>query len=208
MHQPFNRSITIPAAYIACLFSAALTVGCSPAKQTTAIQPTDPCAELRERDPHCGWKPHWIDTGADVNALDGVQTEFLMLESTDADGRDYGKLHYAILKLCFKNGKLCGGTSMAIAFRVDGWVQSINDETRYKTSVRFRFDSEPLKKEVWTIADNREAFGPPAKKVFLSQLLQHRQIILEFSYDERSALTLTFDLSGLADMMKSAGLSI
>src|SRR5450759_3205835 len=160
----------------------ALLIGCNTAEKKTAPSDVavDPCAALRERDPHCGWKPHWHDTGAITNALDGTRTESLSLESTDADGMDYGRLHYATLKLCFKNGKPCGGDNMAIAFDVHGWVRSLDSDTQYKTSVRFRFDSEPLKKQVWTITESREAFGPSGKQ-FILQLLQHQQLILEFS---------------------------
>ena len=187
-----------------------LLIGCNGAEKKTAPSDAvvDPCAALREQDPHCGWKPHWYDTGAITNALDGTRKEFLSLESTDADGVDYGRLHYATLKLCFKNGKPCGGDTMAIAFDVHGWVRSLDSDTQYKTSVRFRFDSELLKKQVWTIADSREALGPPSGKVFILQLSQHQQLILEFSYDEHSPRTLTFDLPGLAEKMKSAGLSL
>jgi hypothetical protein len=188
----------------------ALSIGCSSGEKRIAQSdaPVDPCAAIREQDPHCGWKPHWDDTGALTNALDGTKTEFLSLESTDADGVDNGGLHYATLKLCFKNGKACGGNSMAIAFEVHSWVRPLDDDTRYQTTVRFRFDNEPLEKQVWTIADSRDALGPPSAKVFFSQLLRHQKLILEFSYDERSPRTLTFDLPGLAEKMKSTSLSL
>jgi hypothetical protein len=180
-------------------------------KATQSDATLDPCAAFLERDPHCGWKPHWDDTGAITNALDGTKREFLSLESTDADGVDYDRLHYATLRLCFQDGKPCGGESVTVGFRVHGMVRSLDDDNQYLTAVRFRFDKEQLIKEHWTIADSREAFGPPSGKkvhLFLSQLLQHEKLILEFSYDEHSPRTLTFDLPGLAERMKSAGLSL
>jgi hypothetical protein len=190
-----------------------LLIGCNPgARKTIQSEATlDPCAALLERDPHCGWKPHWDDTGAITNALDGTKREFLSLESTDADGVDYDRLHYATLRLCFQDGKPCGGESVTVGFRVHGMVRSLDDDNQYWTAVRFRFDKEQLIKEHWTIADSREAFGPPSGKkvhLFLSQLLQHEKLILEFSYDEHSPRTLTFDLPGLAERMKSANLSL
>jgi hypothetical protein len=48
----------------------------------------DPCEELRKMDPHCGWEPHWDDTGVSVNAIDGTRTELLAIDSSDADGRN------------------------------------------------------------------------------------------------------------------------
>ena len=139
-----------------------------------------------------------------MNALDGTRKEFLSLESANADGTDGGRLSYALLRLCFHNEKPCGENALAVAFTVNGTVQSIDDDNRYKTSVRFRFDADALKKQSWTIADSRDAFGPtPA---FILQLLQHQKLIMEFSYDQRGERTLTFDIEGLAKTMETASL--
>jgi hypothetical protein len=54
----------------------------------------DPCESLRDTDPHCGSKPHWESSGVSTNAIDGTKTEFVSIESSDADGMDFGKLHY------------------------------------------------------------------------------------------------------------------
>lgn len=212
------RSVFRPG-FLPVIMMLAVLTGCnSGERQSTqseerpqSVAKFDPCSKsARDQDAHCDWKPHWEDTGAIINALDGTKTEFLLLESTDPDGFDFGQLHYATLKLCFKNGKPCGGTHMTVAFEVHGVVRSLNDDTQYQTSVRFRFDNEPLMKQVWTIADSRDAFGPSSGKtrVFISQLLRHKKLILEFSYDEHSPRTLTFDLSDLTEKIKSTGLSV
>jgi hypothetical protein len=56
-----------------------VTAGADTAKSNAEF---DPCEGLRETDPHCGWKPHWDDSGVSVNLIDGAKTEFLSLESS------------------------------------------------------------------------------------------------------------------------------
>jgi hypothetical protein len=169
----------------------------------------DPCQGLRDSDPHCGWKPHWDDSGVSTNAIDGTKKEFLSLDSSDADGMDFGKLHYAELKICFENGKFCGGDSVALGVDVHGIVEPLGYETgeEYSTAVRLKFDDEKPVRETWGIADSHDALFPYGhEKRFLSQLLQHEKLILEFSYYEKAARTVTFEISGLAAKMKSQGL--
>ena len=45
-------------------------------------------------------------------------------------------------------------------------------------------------------------------KQFLDQIMQHNKLVLEFSYYEKSARTVTFDLQGLADKMKTENLAV
>jgi hypothetical protein len=104
----------------------------------------DPCEGLREANPHCGWKPHWEDSGISINAIDGTKTEFLSIESTDADGLDFGKLNYAELRICFENGKVCGGRFVGVAIKVHGMVSSLSYDSNYRTPVRLKFDDEPM----------------------------------------------------------------
>ena len=122
--------------------------------------PTDPCATVIESDPHCGWKPHWENSGVSVNAIDGATTEFLSLESTDADRYDYGKLDYARLRICFENGKLCGGNNVSVGVKVGGMVAPMNYERSKDTSVRLRFDDEKPVNQVWGISDSNDALFP------------------------------------------------
>jgi hypothetical protein len=78
----------------AALILTVLVVGCGkPASsdggktdQAAAKPAFDPCESVRQLDPHCGWNPHWDDSGVSTNAIDGTKNEFLSLESTDADG--------------------------------------------------------------------------------------------------------------------------
>jgi len=169
----------------------------------------DPCESARELDPHCGWKPHWEDSGISTNAIDGTKTQFLSLESSDADGIDYGKLHYAELRICFQDGKLCGGQHIGVLVNVHGMVAPLGYETgqEYSTSVRLRFDEEKPLSETWGIADSHDALFPYGhERKFLAQLMQHNRVVVEFSYYEKAARTLTFDISGLVDKMKSQNL--
>jgi hypothetical protein len=170
----------------------------------------DPCQSLRETDPHCGWKSHWENSSVSTNAIDGTKTEFLSVESNDADGMDFGKLHYAQLRICFENGKLCAGSVVIkVGVAVHGMVASGGYESQYSTPVRLKFDDENPLHQTWGIADSHEMLFPSGReKQFMSQLLQHNKVVLEFSYYEKAPRTVTFDTSGLADKMKSENLTV
>jgi len=178
----------------------------SSAAATTAAG-FDPCESVRESDPHCGWKPHWEDSGTSVSAIDGAKTELLSMESTDADGVDFGKLHYADLRICFENSKLCGGKHVGVGVAVHGMLASKGYDSEYSTPVRLKFDDDKPTSQTWGISDSHDTLFPYGKEEqFLSQLMQHNKLVLEFSYYEKAPRTVTFDLSGLADKMKSENL--
>jgi hypothetical protein len=166
----------------------------------------DPCKGVRDLDPHCGWTPHWNDMGPTVNPIDGTKTEFLSLESSDPDGETLGRLTYAELRICFENGKLCGGNRVKVGVTVNGMVQPLSYEETHSTPVRVRFDTEKPVRQTWGIADSNDALFPQGReKQFLAQLLNHNKLFLEFSYYEHAPRTVAFDLSDLADKMKSVG---
>jgi hypothetical protein len=178
----------------------------STAKSDTSF---DPCESLREKDPHCGWKPHWESSGVSTNAIDGSKTQFLSIESTDADGMDFGNLHYADLRICFKNGKLCGGQSVRVGVSVHGMLASLGYESEYNTAVRFKFDDEKPIRQSWGIADSHEMLFPYGREQqFITQLIHHNKLILEFSYYEKAPRTVTFEISGLADKVRSENLTV
>jgi hypothetical protein len=142
-----------------------------------------------------------------VNAIDGVKSEILGMESTDPDGNDYGSLHYARLKICFENGILCHGNTIGVGVAVNGMLASVGYDSEYSTPVRVKFDDEKPLSQTWGISDNHETlFTHGSQQQFLNQLLQHNKLVLEFSYYEKSPRTVTFDLTGLAEKMKSANL--
>jgi hypothetical protein len=181
----------------------------SSAANTSGAANFDPCESVRESDPHCGWKPHWEDSGTSVSAIDGVKTEFLSLESTDPDGIDFGNLHYADLRICFENGKLCGGKNVGVGVTVHGMLASEGYDSEYSTSVRLKFDSDKPVSQTWGISDSHDTLFPHGKEgQFLSQLTQHNKLVLEFSYYEKAARTVTFDLAGLTEKMKLDNLEL
>ena len=169
----------------------------------------DPCESLRDTDPHCGWKPHWEGSAISTNAIDRTKTEFLFLESSDPDGMDFSKLHYAELRICFENGELCRGQRAGVAVAVHGMLASQGYDSEYSTSVRFKFDDEKPISQTWGIADSHDALFPYGReKQFLAQLMHHNKLVLEFSYYEKPPQTITFDLPGLADKMKAENLAV
>lgn len=168
----------------------------------------DPCEGLREKDPHCGWKAHWDDSGTSVNQMDGTKGEFLTMESLDATDEEYGHLRYAELRLCFENGRLCGGKHVGVAVEVHGMLQSVNYDSEYSTAVRVRFDDGSPVRQTWGISDDHDALFPYGReKLFASQLPQHKKLYVEFSYFEKAPRTISFDLTGLDNLMKSKELA-
>lgn len=157
--------------------------------------------------PHCGWSPHWTDSGVSTNGIDGTKTEHLSLESSEPDGTVAGRLSYAELGICFENGKLCGHYIVGVGVTVDGMVDPLDYEHEHETSVRVKFDDERPSRQTWGISDNHEALFPMGReKPFLLELLKHNKLILEFSYYEKAPRTVTFELSGLGEKMKSIGI--
>jgi len=181
------------------------TFGCQ--TERTATTRFDPCDSLRQLDPHCGWKPHWNDSGISVNAIDGTKTQFLSLESSSADNVFAGHLQYAELRLCFENGKICGNRTIGVGVDVNGSLESVSYDQDHSTAVRVRFDQEKPTREIWGISDSGDVLFPSGRQQqFISKLLAHKKMILEFSYFQRAPRAITFELSGLKEAIQSAGL--
>jgi hypothetical protein len=166
----------------------------------------------RAQDPHCcGWKPHWEDTGVSTNAIDRTMTEFLSSESVDPDGADSGSLHYAELRICFQNGRLCSGRTVGVAIDVHGMVEpaGYGPDEDSSTNVRLRFDNEKIVHQMWDITEDHDALYPSGNEnLFLNQLTHHNELLLEFSYYEKAPRTVTFDLTGLSEKMMMDSLKI
>jgi hypothetical protein len=169
-------------------------------------------ATSRAIDPHCcGWKPHWEDSGVSTNAIDGTMAEFLSIESVDPDGADSGSLHYAELRICFRNGRLCSGRSVGVAIDVHGMVEPAGYEPDEdsSTAVRVRFDDERPVRQKWGITEDHDALYPSGhEEQFLGQLTQRHKLFVEFSYYEKAPRTVTFDLTGLSERVMMDSLKI
>jgi len=188
-------------------FGIRLALGASCPKSTPAAN-IDPCEGLRDNNPHCGWAAHWDDSGVSTNEIDGRRTEFLLMESSNPDGADFGDLHYAKLKLCFDDGELCGKKTIGVGVQVHGMLASSGYDEEYSTPVRIRFDDETPMRQTWGISDNHEMLFPYGhEKQFAQEMLAHKKLIVEFSYYEHAPRTVSFDLSGLGDAMQHSGLS-
>jgi len=87
-------------------------------------------------------------------------------------------------------------------------IAPISYEQEYRTSVRIKFDDEKPTRQTWGISDDHDALFPSGReKLFLSQVLKHKKLVLEFSYYEKAPRAITFDLPGLAEKLDSAGLT-
>jgi hypothetical protein len=181
-------------------------LGCSKSQDAKPESKFDPCDHLREADPHCGWKPHWYHSEGKTNAIDGTKSDFLSLESTDADGVNFGRLQYATLRLCFENKKLCGHRAVGVGVTVNGMLQP-SSGLNYATPVRLKFDDEQAARQTWGISDDHDTLFPSGReKQFFSQLLGHNKLVLEFSYYQKAPRTITFDLAGLSDTLQTNAL--
>lgn len=166
-------------------------------------------ASTRSIYPHCcGWKPHWEASEISSNAMDGTKTEFISTESVNPEGADSGSLRYAELRVCFEDGRLCGGSNLGVGFEVHDMVAPL-DDSEYSTAVRIRFDDDKPIRQIWGISDDHDALFPSGReRQFLTQLTHHNRLFLEFSYYEKAPRTVTFDISGLTDKMKSDNLTV
>lgn len=154
----------------------------------------------------------WHVQDPEINPLDGAKTQFLSTGSLE------GKLeeHYisglgslpnykstAKIVLCFENGKLCSSRSIGARIDVDGFVSSDSGSVRLKYD-----DGQPIRQR-WSASDSHNSLFPYGReKQFLAALLGHKQLYFEFSKYEEAEQVVTFDVAGLADAMKNAGLKV
>jgi hypothetical protein len=194
--------------YFAILLSLLLFMaGCN--NSNTSSKQFDPCDGLRSLDPHCGWKPHWDTLGARVNKMDGSRDQHVSVDASDADGMVAGSLHYPELRLCFHNGKLCGGSDIGVMVAGHTVIEPLDYERSHSTSVRIRFDDGRPVRQVWGISDDDRALFPYGhEKQFANELLTHKVLYVEFSYYQHSAHTVSFQLNGLQEMLATENLNI
>ena len=90
-----------------------------------------------------------------------------------------------------------------------GCFASEGYNSEYGTCVQLKFDSDKPVSQTWGISDSHDTLFPHGKEgQFLSQLTQHNKLVLEFSYYEKAARTVTFDLAGLTEKMKLDNLEL
>ena len=164
-----------------------------PAQQsnpTIAVQPETPTVTTP--------KSNWRVQDSEINPIDGARDQILVLEANESSRYSRNRID---LVLCFHNGKLYTGQHVGARLDVDGFVTSDSG------AVRLKFDDEKPIRENWSASDSHEALFPYGREShFLVQLLHHKRLAMEFSYYEKASQTVTFDLTGLADDMKAAGL--
>jgi hypothetical protein len=140
----------------------------------------------------------WRIQDPEISPIDGVKTQFISLESNESSRYSDNRIE---IVLCFENGKL---THKHVGARVGvgGFVAESDGG-----SVRLKFDDEKPTRESWGVADSHDALFPfRNESYFLARLLKHKTLAFEFSYYEKAAQTVTFNIAGLADAMRSAGL--
>ncbi len=139
----------------------------------------------------------WITRAVQVNPIDGVRTQFIV--NTGDSTRDEK------LVLSFENGHL-STKHVGIVLQTRSIVASIDyGDNEYHARVRIKFDDEQPKTQDWVICDGKDALTPRGNKQFLEQLLKHNRLVVEFSNLDESEHTVTFDLAGLNDTLKAAG---
>jgi hypothetical protein len=141
-------------------------------------------------------KSAWITQLPKINPIDESKEQILRLYANERlPHRDVQ------LVLCFRNGKLISSPNVGVRVDVGGFVSDSNG------AVRLRFDNEAATRSTWGRTSSHDALYPPDQTRMLMQLMHHSKLAVEFSLYEEAAETVTFDLTGLADEMKSAGLS-
>lgn len=151
---------------------------------------------------------NWVDLGITTNAIDGTKREHLSLESTDTLLTSVGESSHAEFTLCFEDGRLCREV-VAVGVKVHRMVEPLSYESQTDTPIRIRFDDEKPSRQTWSIADSHDALFPFGREEqFLLQLIRHKKLILEFSYYEKAPQTLTFEIYGLDDKLKSIGIDV
>lgn len=181
--------------------SAVLLIRCDSTRPTyTASTPatTQPAAAPTAP------RPRWYVQDPSTNPIDGVKTQFISL---DANENSRYSPHKTSLVLTFENDRLAGRAHAPVRVDADGVLKSVDGELgEYSTLTRVRFDDEQPSRQTWGIADDHKALFARNSQQFLVQLLHHKRLAVEFSYYGAAPQAVTFDLYGLADDMKAAGL--
>jgi hypothetical protein len=177
----------------AIILSVLAMVGCN-----THVSPSPTTAVQQEPTPSpTTLKSAWYVQGPEINPIDGVKTQFLSLGANENSKYSRNRIR---LVLSFENGKLTH-KSVGARLDVDGFVTSDGG------AVRLKFDDEKPIRDKWAAADSHDSLFPYGRcDQLLVQLLHHNKLAIEFSYYEKAPQTVTFDLAGLRDDMKAAGL--
>jgi hypothetical protein len=139
--------------------------------------------------------PTWIVQAPKVNPVDGSRDQILVLH---AEGRP----QIAIV-LAFHNGRLYQGDICGVRIDVDGFV------TTEGSNVRLRFDDGKISEGQWAGTDSHESLFPSGYQVaFLKNLMSHTKLAFEFSLYEGAPQTVTFNIAGLSDVMKTNSLIV
>lgn len=192
------------------IFLILTILGCENKSAQPSADKFDPCDAVRQLDPHCGWKPHWESPGESVNKMDGTKIQGVFLEASDADGTIAGTLHYPKLRLCFKNGSLCGHDAVGAGIVGHTMIEPVDyGDNNHETAVRVRFDDEKPSRQTWGISDSQECLFPFGhEKQFVRELLRHKTLYVEFAYLNESRRTVSFQLDGLQEILDKEKLHI
>ena len=154
----------------------------------------------------------WHIQDPETNPIDGTKTQFLSVGSIEGQSESHyvsglGSIPIhkstATVVLCFRNGKLCGGSSIGARVDIDGFV------TTDGSPVRLKFDDGQAIRQQWAGSDGHNALFPYGReRQFLISLLNHKKLYFEFNKYEEAPQVVTFDIAGLSDAMKQAGLKI
>lgn len=152
----------------------------------------------------------WYIQEPKTNPIDGARTQFLSAGSIEGKSESHyvsglGSIPIykstAKIVLCFENGKLCRGSSVGARVDIDGFVSTDG------SAVRLKFDDGQPIRQHWAGTDSHDSLFPYGREgQFLSSLLGHKKLFFEFSKYEEAPQVVTFDIAGLADTMKRAGL--
>lgn len=174
-------------AIITVILALGITMGCT---RPTAAPSAAPAVTEAPAAPTSTW---YVQTPS-VNPIDGVKTQLLSTEGTPEGS----------LVLAFDNGKL---STKHVGLRVQT-SQGIIDYNEYsRATVRLRFDDESPTTQSWGVSDDHTSVTPyQHEDHFLSQILSHKKLVVEYRLYERAPQTVTFILTGLAGEMIKAGL--
>lgn len=188
LHTAERRGVTL---LVACISLFACQGG--------TRQPTTPETTTAATTPI---KPSWYALRPKTNPIDGVKTQNVIL-SANENSKDSRQA--ITLTVSFDNGRLAT-KHVGIFVNAGGMVEPLSYEYQHSTSVRLKFDDEKPVRQTWTITDSDDALAPRDEKGFLTQLLNHQKLALEFSYYHEVPDAFTFDISGLSDVLEKAGL--
>jgi hypothetical protein len=172
-------------------------------EQLAAVQEAIPSGETIDAPtPPPRGKPRW-ERETSSSPLDTSPTVVLTLESEAAIDGAFGKTVYPhlVLRCQKRQTEAYVNARVALTSQVRSWTSDYSWGSSTRSSIRWRLDEDKPVSGWWLVSDDYEAVFAPQPVDFIKRLAKRQQLLLELDVSRGGTQTVTFNLSGLSEML-------